>query len=79
MEDGMSVTVVAHCDWSIEAKKRWMCVAVRQGETWALSAPEPVGDTRNLTHRLRRRMGADAAVLMGFDFPIGLPAAYGRT
>ena len=27
----MSVTVVAHCDWSIEAKKRWMYVAVRQG------------------------------------------------
>lgn len=72
----MSVTVIAHCDWSIEAKKRWMCVAVRQGETWVLSAPEPVGDTRNLTHRLRRGSGADAAVLMGFDFPIGLPAAY---
>lgn len=74
----MSVTIVAHCDWSIEAKKRWMCVAVRQGKTWALSAPEPVGDTQNLIHRLRRRSVADAAVLMGFDFPIGLPAAYGR-
>ncbi len=79
MGDGMSVTVVAHCDWSIEDRKRWMCVAVRQGETWALSAPEPVGDTQNLIHRLRRRSGVDAAVLMGFDFPIGLPAAYGRT
>lgn len=74
----MSMTVVAHCDWSIEAKKRWMCVALRQGETWILSAPEPVGDTQNLTDRLRRRSGADAAVLIGFDFPIGLPAAYGR-
>lgn len=74
----MSVTVIAHCDWSIEAKKRWMCVAVRQGETWALSAPEPVGDTQNLIHRLRRQSGADAAVLVGFDFPIGLPVAYGR-
>ncbi|MBB4576031.1 DUF429 domain-containing protein [Rhizobium lentis] len=75
----MSVRVIAHCDWSVEGKKRWMCVAVRQDETWVLSAPEPVGDTQNLIHRLRRRSGADAAVLMGFDFPIGLPAAYGRT
>jgi hypothetical protein len=74
----MSVTVVAHCDWSIEAKKRWMCVAVREGMTWVLSAPEPVGDTKDLISRLRRRGIKDGSLLIGFDFPIGLPAAYGR-
>jgi len=74
----MSVTVIAHCDWSIDSKKRWMCVAVREGISWTLSTPEPVGDTTDLIIRLRRRGGADAALLMGFDFPIGLPAAYGK-
>lgn len=74
----MSVTIIAHCDWSIDRKKRWMCVAVRNGAGWTLSAPEPVGDTDGLTQGLRRRTGADGALLIGFDFPIGLPAAYGR-
>ncbi|MGO7371757.1 DUF429 domain-containing protein [Rhizobium leguminosarum] len=74
----MAVAVIAHCDWSIDRKKRWMCVAVREAKTWILSAPESVGDTKDFISRLRRRAEADAAVLLGFDFPIGLPAAYGR-
>lgn len=74
----MSVTIIAHCDWSIDRKKRWMCVAVRNGAGWTLSAPEQVGDTDGLIQGLRRRAGADGALLIGFDFPIGLPAAYGR-
>ncbi|MGO7358893.1 DUF429 domain-containing protein [Rhizobium ruizarguesonis] len=74
----MSVAVIAHCDWSIDRKKRWMCVAVRQGTKWILSAPEPVGETNDLIPRLRSRAETDAALLMGFDFPIGLPAAYGK-
>ncbi|MBX4923971.1 DUF429 domain-containing protein [Rhizobium bangladeshense] len=73
----MSVAVVAHCDWSIDRKKRWMCVAVRRGTGWIISAPEPVGDTSDLIPRLRRRSETDGALLMGFDFPIGLPVAYG--
>lgn len=74
----MSVTIIAHCDWSIDRKKRWMCVAVRNGIGWTLSAPEPVGDTDDLIQRLRRKASVDGALLIGFDFPIGLPAAYGR-
>ncbi len=74
----MSVTIIAHCDWSIDRKKRWMCVAVRNAAGWTLSAPEPVGDTEGLIQGLRRRAGPDGALLIGFDFPIGLPAAYGR-
>ncbi|MGO7643790.1 DUF429 domain-containing protein [Rhizobium ruizarguesonis] len=75
----MSVAVIAHCDWSIDRKKRWMCVAVRQATKWILSAPEPVGETKDLIPRLRSRAETDAALLMGFDFPIGLPAAYGKS
>ncbi|MGO8257715.1 DUF429 domain-containing protein [Rhizobium ruizarguesonis] len=74
----MSVAVIAHCDWSIDRKKRWMSVAVRQATKWILSAPESVGETKDLIPRLRSRAETDAALLMGFDFPIGLPAAYGK-
>ncbi|NEI14591.1 DUF429 domain-containing protein [Rhizobium leguminosarum] len=74
----MSVAVIAHCDWSIDRNKRWMCVAVRRGTKWILSAPEPVGETKDFIPRLRNRADAGAALLIGFDFPIGLPAGYGK-
>lgn len=41
----MSVAVVAHCDWSMEQKKRWMAVAIKRGGDWHVQPPELVGDT----------------------------------
>ncbi|WP_395515527.1 DUF429 domain-containing protein [Pseudorhizobium flavum] len=55
-----------------------MCVALRCGTAWLISPPEQVGDTAALIPRLRQRSRTNGALLMGFDFPIGLPAAYGR-
>jgi hypothetical protein len=66
--------VVAHADWSVDAKKRWMAVAVRRDGRWDVAAPEPVGEPSNLLARLRDR--ANSGVVAGFDFPIGLPAGY---
>lgn len=54
-----------------------MATAVRRNSGWTLSAPEPVGDTSNLLNSLGDRRELDGAVLIGFDFPIGLPAQYG--
>jgi hypothetical protein len=51
-----------------------MCVALRDGTSWRLGAPEAVGTTTDLIPRLRARAGG--RVLVGFDFPIGLPQAY---
>jgi len=73
-----SVSVIAHCDWSIRANKRWMAVAVREGRQWKLGAPELVGDCNTLLARLNSRAREDGALVVGFDFPIGLPASYGR-
>ncbi|WP_236045132.1 MULTISPECIES: DUF429 domain-containing protein [Pseudooceanicola] len=50
-----------------------MTAALPRGGRYLLGAPEPVGDTATLLARLR---GA-GPLLIGFDFPIGLPAAYG--
>jgi len=69
--------LVAHADWSVDAKKRWMAVAVQQEDLWHAAAPEPVGEPSNLLPRLHDR-ASGGGVLAGFDFPIGLPAAYAR-
>lgn len=68
-----SVSIAAHADWSVDARKRWMAVARRDGAGWRLAAPVPVGDPATLLGRLCDRGGA---VLLGVDFPLGLPRAY---
>ncbi len=74
----MRVTVVAHCDWSMEQKKRWMSVAIKRGGQWHVQPPELVGDTSSLFDRLRCQAVDPGSLLIGFDFPIGLPEAYAR-
>ena len=69
--------VIVHCDWSIAARKRWLCSAIRQAGRWQIGAPELVGNSHDLVQRQAQLRAADGAVLFGFDFPIGLPAAYG--
>lgn len=75
----MGVTVVAHCDWSVEPKKRWMAVAINRGGHWYVLPPELVGDTSSLFDRLQGHADEPGSLLIGFDFPIGLPEAYART
>lgn len=74
----MQPSIIAHCDWSIDARKRWMAVAVNRAGRLELSAPEPVGDTSTLIERLQARALGQGPLLLGFDFPIGLPQAYAR-
>lgn len=70
-------SVVAHADWSTDAKKRWCAIAVFDADgCYQSDAPELVGDLATYFSRLQGRAGTDAAVLCGFDFPIGLPAGY---
>ena len=68
-----SVTMVAHADWSVDARKRWMAVARRAGNAWRLAAPAPVGDPATVLAGLHDPRGA---VLFGIDAPLGLPRAY---
>ncbi len=68
--------LVAHADWSKDASKRWIAKAVRRGRSYAVVACERVGALPSFIDRLRSNSPADGSVLIGFDFPIGLPAAY---
>lgn len=65
--------IVAHADWSLEPRKRWLATARLDGDRYTVGTPEPVGDSGTLLTRLR---GDATPVLVGFDFPIGVPIAY---
>lgn len=68
--------LVAHCDWSTAPGKQWVAVGRVDADGRAVAgAPELVGEATTLVARLRER-AAGQCVLVGFDFPIGLPKAY---
>ena len=71
----MTATIVAHADWSVDARKRWVAVARRSGGAWRVAAPEPVGEVESFLARLRAQ-AAGGAVALGVDMPLGLPRAY---
>ena len=64
-----------HADWSIAPGKRWMATAKRQGRGWIVAGPTKV-DVFDLLTKLKP-ISTSRRVLAGFDFPIGVPAAYG--
>lgn len=72
-------TLVIAADWSTDEKKRWMVRAERidLGE-YIVYPPEPVGDCATLISRLRSQVRESESILIGFDFPIGLPVAYAK-
>ena len=74
------VTLVAHADWSVSDKKRWVARAPAEGLMGVLK--QPLQLRRNLPGLLLQRLKAEAGeggcAVAGFDFPIGLPVAYAR-
>ena len=72
--------VVAHADWSMHPGKRWLARAILQPSgSYRALAPEPVGALEDLFARLAGGGSGDGAVLLGVDFPIGLPKAYAKS
>ncbi|MHB1219820.1 MAG: HIT domain-containing protein [Alphaproteobacteria bacterium] len=69
--------LVAHADWSVDARKRWMVVA-RLGTDgrYVADAPRLVGEPGALIDTLLADAGPKGRVFFGFDFPVGLPRAY---
>ncbi len=76
MRDAL-VPLVAHADWSSSSRKRWMARAcLQQDRRYYVCTPEPVGETATLLQRLSAEAGPGGCVLLGVDFPIGLPMRY---
>ncbi len=70
---------VIHADWSKLPHKRWLARAELTpfGNYW-VNPPEKVGELIAFLQELKSLADANASVLVGFDFPIGLPLAYAR-
>ena len=67
---------LTHSDWSVSKHKRWAATADYQDGSWRIgSAPIKVSLPSFLNQAFEHR---DQRVLLGFDFPIGLPEAYCR-
>jgi hypothetical protein len=70
--------LVAHADWSVDARKRWLASATLQAnDRYRASAPQPVGPLPTLLKGLDAEAG-EGPILLGFDFPIGLPRVYAK-
>lgn len=67
--------LIAHADWSTKPEKRWIATGRLSGSTYALGAPQPVGDVASLLRRLSESAGGGSLVA-GFDFPLGLPLSF---
>lgn len=73
----MLPTRVIHADWSADPRKRWMAQATLGDDgRYTAYVPEFVRDPGLFALSLLDK--ADACVLVGFDFPIGLPVKYAR-
>jgi hypothetical protein len=72
-------SLVVHADWSSNSKKRIMARATKaKNGSYLVKQSEMVGDLNNFLARLRTDIEANGSILVGFDFPIGLPIAYAR-
>jgi hypothetical protein len=67
--------LVIHADWSVHPAKRWMARAVRRPSGYLALPPAPVGALEDFWSALAAGAGP-RPILVGFDFPIGLPAAF---
>jgi hypothetical protein len=68
-------SLVAHADWSVDPRKRWVAVACRAATGWLLQTPRPVADVASFLARLCAE--ADGGpVALGVDLPVGVPRAY---
>jgi hypothetical protein len=68
--------LVVHCDWGTAPDKRWMAKATLVHGQYIAYAPELVGDLPTLLSRIAEERGPASSALVGFDFPIGVPAMY---
>jgi len=75
----MNPTYIHHADWGTAANKRWLAKATLGADArYTAYAPTLVRDHEKLIPSLREEIGKNDCALVGFDFPIGIPASYAR-
>ena len=71
-------THLIHADWGKSAQKRWTASATRDGSAWIVEEPALAPTPRRLLSRVAAH-AKQGPVMIGFDFPIGVPEQYART
>jgi hypothetical protein len=64
-----------HADWSVHDNKKWMATAERRPQGWQVAAPRLVPSASEFRDCW---LFSGRRVLAGFDFPIGVPMAFGK-
>jgi hypothetical protein len=71
--------LVYHADWGKDEHKRWASKAVlNDSGQYAASTSRKVGAVDSLITTIRSEIGKTGCALLGFDFPIGIPAFYAQ-
>lgn len=68
--------LIVHCDWGSSPEKRKMAWAYLEDGLYRVRGIERVGPLDSFLERQREQVGREDNILVGFDFPIGLPAQY---
>jgi hypothetical protein len=79
VEGMLVVDFVAHADWGIGPRKRWIAKARLETDgQYRVSIPELVTEPGELLSEVWSEFDPEKLCLLGFDFPIGLPLAYAQ-
>ena len=70
----MLPVMVLHADWSTAPRKRWVAAATLNENIYQVTGPNLVNADTLVPSALRQASGGN--VIIGFDFPIGLPRAF---
>jgi hypothetical protein len=73
----MLPTHIYHADWGTAASKRWLAQATLDADDrYTAHAPALIEDNVDLIPSIRKQLDDGGCALVGFDFPIGIPASY---
>jgi len=75
----MKPALVYHADWGTAPGKRWVAKAELGADNrYTAFAPSRLEDHADLIPSIRRSIRDEGCAFVGFDLPIGIPAAYAR-
>ena len=72
-------TYIYHADWGSCPAKQWLARANRKEGRYFASAPACITDCSSLVQSILNEIGTAGSAILGFDFPIGLPAFYAQS
>jgi len=76
---GMNPTHIYHADWGTAPNKRWLSLAeLGTDGRYTAYSPTRIENHADLIPSIRSQIEVDGCALVGFDFPVGIPASYAQ-